>query len=73
MTICSHPDTELVFRSLLNGFHRSGARPFHHHHEQDPALVPTANPAHAPAIDSVAYGHGLEQAHELDLDLHGHP
>ena len=42
----------------------------HHHHEADVAFVPTAEPAHAPALDAVAQGHRLEEAEEFGLDQH---
>jgi hypothetical protein len=47
--------------------------PLDHHNEKDPALVPTANPAHTPAVDAVAQGHRLEQAQELGFKLYCHP
>jgi len=38
--------------------------------EADVAFVPTAEPAHAPALDAVAQGHRLEEAEEFGLDQH---
>src|SRR5207247_2586692 len=42
----------------------------HHHYEADVAFVPTAEPAHAPALDAVAQGYRLEEAEEFGLDQH---
>ena len=44
--------------------------PLDHDDEQDPALVPTADPANAPAIDAIADGSRPEEPQELGLDLH---
>jgi hypothetical protein len=50
---------------------RRPSLPFDHQYEEYSALVPPANPAHAPTIDSIAEGRGLEQPQELGLHLHG--
>jgi hypothetical protein len=47
--------------------------PFHHHYEQHSALVPPANPAHAPAINVIADGDLSEEPEKLGLNLHGDP
>jgi hypothetical protein len=47
--------------------------PLHHHHEQHPALVPTANPADAPSINQIANGDFSEEPQKLSLNLHGDP
>jgi hypothetical protein len=46
---------------------RDAPQPLDHHHEDYPALVPTANPANAPSVDAVADRNGVEQAQELGL------
>jgi hypothetical protein len=51
----------------------SGPGPLDHHNEDHSAFVPTAHPAHAPAIDSIAEGGRLEQAWELGLNFHSDP
>jgi hypothetical protein len=54
--------------------HRAGwLSPFHHNHEQNPALVPTANPADAPTINVIANGDFSEEPQKLSLNLHGDP
>jgi len=68
----SNQTAELPFWSPLNGSHCTAAPwLFHHHDEQNPALVPPANPANAPAVNVIAQSDGLEQAQELGLDFHG--
>ena len=47
--------------------------PLDHHDEENPAFVPTADPANAPAIDSIAEGGRLEEPQELGLDFHASP
>ena len=33
-------------------------RSLHHHHKQDPALIPTAHPAHAPSVNTLTEHRG---------------
>jgi hypothetical protein len=47
-------------------------RPLDHHKKEDPALVPTAYPAHAPALDAVAQGCWLGEPQEASLNFHSH-
>src|ERR1019366_5857140 len=44
----------------------------HHHHKEDAAPVPAAQPAHAPALDAVAERDGCAQPQELGLHRHSH-
>jgi hypothetical protein len=37
---------------------------------KEPAFVPTAHPAHPPAIDAIAECNGLEEPQELGLNFH---
>jgi hypothetical protein len=39
--------------------------PLDHRPEEDAAIVPSINPAHAPAIDAISQGHTLKEAQEL--------
>lgn len=56
--------SRLVFRSLLNESHRSGARPFHHHNEEHSAFVQAPiQRTRQPLI------RGFEQAQELVFNL----
>jgi hypothetical protein len=43
------------------------------HHENNPAFVPPANPADAPAINVIANGDFSEKPQKLSLNLHGDP
>ena len=70
----------LLIQNLRNGSgqERLGRRSerrglFRHHYEQDSAFVPTADPANAPAIDSIAQRDGLEEPQELGLNFHSDP
>lgn len=45
--------------------------PHGHHHIEDAAFVPAAQPAHAPALDVVTPFNWLAQAKEFRLDWHG--
>jgi hypothetical protein len=45
----------------------SRLRPGYHHHIKNSALVPAAQPAHAPAIDAIAERDGFSQAKEFCL------
>ena len=47
--------------------------PLDHHDEENSAFVPTANPAHTPAIDPIPDGGWLEEAQELGLNIHSDP
>jgi hypothetical protein len=47
-------------------------RPLDHHKKEDTALVPTAYPAYAPAIDLVAQGCWLGEPQEASLNFHSH-
>jgi hypothetical protein len=61
------------FGSVPLGTETCAARPFDHHEKEDAALVPTANPAHAPAIDAVIQGGWLGEPQEPSLNFHSHP
>jgi hypothetical protein len=41
----------------------------HHHDEQQLAFIPSADPAHPPAIDAISQTCGLAQMEEAGLDL----
>ena len=57
MPLLASPDADLARRGAPSGFDQTaGPLPLDHHHEDRMTLVPTANPAHAPAIDAVATG-----------------
>ena len=43
----------------------------HHHDEEDPALVPPAEPAHSPIIDAIAQRRRPAKPKELCLNVHG--
>jgi hypothetical protein len=45
--------------------------PLDHHNKEHPALVPSADPAHAPVIDAIGKGHWFEQAEKLGFNFHG--
>jgi hypothetical protein len=68
------PRSILRLGSVPGRSHRARWRwPFHHNHEQHAALVPTANPADAPAINPTANGDFSEEPQKLRLNLHGDP
>ena len=68
------PRSILRLGSTPGRSHRAGwLWPFHDHHEQHPALVPTANPAHAPTINVIANGDFSEEPQKPSLNLHGDP
>ena len=57
---------------LIYGEHSGSAfRSRHHYDIEDPLSIPAAQPAHAPAVDSMAQLHRLAQAKEFGLDGHG--
>jgi len=41
----------------------------HHHHEHDLAFIPSAHPAHPPAVDVIAQDSRLVETAEAGLDL----
>src|ERR1017187_5198435 len=41
----------------------------HHHHKQHLALIPSADPAHPPAIDAIAQSCWVAETKEAGLDL----
>jgi hypothetical protein len=44
-----------------------------HHHENNPASVPTGNPADTPTINAIANRDLSEEPQKLGLNLHGDP
>jgi hypothetical protein len=72
------PDTdhglrESRFGRVPVGAGTCAARLLDHHKKEDAALVPTANPAYAPAINAVADYGRLADAEKLGLNFHSHP
>jgi hypothetical protein len=52
---------------MIRGWGVARGRPW------SPTVVPSANPADAPAINAVANGDFSEEAQKLSLNLHGDP
>jgi hypothetical protein len=48
-------------------------QPFDHHYEEDSEFIPTADPAHTPAINAIAQGRGFETAQQCGFYFNSNP
>ena len=59
----------ITMRSVAYVWQAASDYALHHHHEEDLAFVPSAEPAHPPAIDTITQDRRLAETEESGLDL----
>src|ERR1035441_6966173 len=59
----------ITMRSVTYVWRAASDYALHHHHEEDLAFIPSAEPAHPPAIDTITQDRRLAETQESGLDL----